>query len=192
MQPQELTQLIHRLPRRVRLRASALVGHPEVCRRVAELILMGDPSVDRVEVRPWTGSVIAEREDGTIDAERIRALLARLVAEERDEQGHRLTNMRPERMPGPTRVARAVAHAFAEINGDIRAALDHRADLGTLLPVLFFSLGLVEVGVTRKLPAPAWFNLLWWSLRSFMTFNQGAVEQEGKNGAAVAAASKAA
>jgi hypothetical protein len=38
--------------------------------------------------------------------------------------------------------------------------------------------GLVEVAATGKLPAPAWFNLLWWSLRSFMTFNPGAVEEQ--------------
>jgi hypothetical protein len=192
MQNEELTQLVHRLPHRVRLRASALVGHPDVCRRLAEMLVMAEPGVERVEVRPWTGSVIAWSEDGTVDAERVRALLSNLVAEEHDEQGRRLTGARPDHMPGPTRVARAVAHAFAEINADIREALDHRADLGTLLPVLFFSLGLVEVGVTRKLPAPAWFNLLWWSLRSFMTFNQGAVEQEQKaeDGASAASAAR--
>jgi len=64
-----------------------------------------------------------------------------------------------------------VARAFSEINGDVRRALDDRADLGTIMPVIFFTLGLVEIAGTRKLPAPAWFNLLWWSMRSFMTFN---------------------
>ena len=28
------------------------------------------------------------------------------------------------------------------------------------------------------MPVPTWFNLLWWSLRSFMTFNIRAVEEE--------------
>lgn len=108
-------------------------------------------------------------------------MLERLIANERDEQGRTLTSMGPERMPGPTKIARAVAHAFSEINADVRASLDHRADLGTLLPVVFFGLGLGEVAVTKKMPAPAWFNLLWWSLRSFMTFNQGAMEEEARS-----------
>jgi hypothetical protein len=176
---EQWSELVHGLPRRVRLRSRAIVGQRDACLRVAEKLAMMDPSCERVEVRPWTGSVIVEREDGTLDAEAVRKMLEQLVAEERDEQGRKLTDGH-DALPGPTRVAKAVAHAFAEINGDVRSALDHRADLGTLMPVLFFSLGLIEVGVTKKLPAPAWFNLVWWSIRSFMTFNQGAVEQEGK------------
>lgn len=156
------------------------MGNRDVCLRVAEKLAMMDPSCERVEVRPWTGSVIVECEDGTLDAEAVRVMLEQLVAEERDDQGRNVTELGRDTLPGPTRVAKAVAHAFAEINGDVRGALDHRADLGTLMPVLFFSLGLVEIGVTRKLPAPAWFNLVWWSIRSFMTFNAGAVEQEGR------------
>jgi len=182
MAREDLSQLVHHLPGRVRLRASALVGREEACRRIAEMIARAEPQSERVEVRPWTGSVIVETGEGTLDPEALRALLSRLVDNERDEHGKRLTAIRPERLPGPTRIARAVAHAFAEINGDIREALDHRADLGTLLPVVFFSLGLVEVGVTKRMPAPAWFNLLWWSLRSFMTFNTTAVEEETGGG----------
>jgi len=177
---EQWSQLVHDLPHRVRLRSRAIVGHRDACLRVAEKLAMMDPSCERVEVRPWTGSVIVEREDGTLDAEAVRLMLERLVAEEHDEQGRKLTDLGHDALPGPTRVAKAVAHAFAEINSDVRSALDHRADLGTLMPVLFFSLGLVEIGVTRRLPAPAWFNLVWWSIRSFMTFNAGAVEQEGR------------
>jgi hypothetical protein len=183
-----IAHLVHSLPRRVRMRAPALVGHREACRRVAEKLLELDPSCEKIDIRPVTGSIIVETEDGSIDAEAICDLLEQLVAEERDEKGHPLTAVRPDSLPGPTRVARAVAHAFSEINGDVRVALDHRADLGTLLPVVFFSLGLVEIGVTRKLPVPAWFNLLWWSLRSFMTFNVGAVEEQSKVVAAERAA----
>ena len=72
--------------------------------------------------------------------------------------------------------------AVAGINADVRAALDQRADLGTLLPVVFAIAGLVEVGATGKMPVPTWFNLLWWSLRSFMSFNIRAVEEEVQDG----------
>jgi hypothetical protein len=172
----ETTNVIveHRLPRRVRLRASPLVGHPEVGKRVADKFMVSDPTSSRVEIRPSTGSVIVERDDGTLDADKLRDLLQRIVSEEMAEVPSSRRFAVPERMPGPTRVANTVARAFSEINGDVRRALDGRADLGTILPVVFFSLGLAEVAATRKLPAPAWFNLLWWSLRSFMTFNPAA------------------
>ncbi|WP_437838747.1 HMA2 domain-containing protein [Sorangium sp. So ce1153] len=167
----------HALERRVRLRAPALAGHRRACERVAEQ-LAADPGCEVVTVRPATGSVIVERLEGALDPERLRGRLAELVNEARDDEGHLLGAPRPDAHPGPTRVARAVAHAVAAINADVREAMGYRADLGTLLPVVFATAGLAEVGVTRRLPAPAWFNLLWWSLRSFMTFNPGAVSEE--------------
>ena len=44
----------------------------------------------------------------------------------------------------------------------------------------------LNVLISEELPGPSWFNALWWSLRSFMTFNVDAVESEmaGGNGAA--------
>ncbi|XYI01151.1 HMA2 domain-containing protein [Sorangium sp. So ce1128] len=169
--------IAHALERRVRLRAPALAGHRRACERVAEQ-LAADPGCEVVTVRPATGSVIVERLDGALDPERLRGRLAELVNDARDDEGHLLVAPPPDAHPGPTRVARAVAHAVAAINADVREAMDYRADLGTLLPVVFATAGLAEVGVTRRLPAPAWFNLLWWSLRSFMTFNPGAVSEE--------------
>ncbi|WP_437592551.1 HMA2 domain-containing protein [Sorangium sp. So ce1000] len=173
--------LVHALERRVRMRAPALAGHRSVCERIAEQ-LAADPACEVVSVRPITGSVIVERTVGGLEPERLRALLAGLVEEACDDDGHRIAAPRPEGHPGPTRVARAVAHAFAAINADVREAMDYRADLGTILPVVFAVGGLVEVGATRRLPVPAWFNLLWWSLRWFMTFNPGAVSEELRGG----------
>lgn len=172
-----LVVVTHALDHRARLRAPSLAGHRAAAVRIAER-LAREPGHDVVTINPRTGSVLIESTSAPLDLEAIRAHLARLLAEERDEAGRPLRSHRPGRHPGPTRVARAVAHAFAGINADIRAGLDHRADLGTLLPVIFAAGGLVEVAVTRKLPAPAWFNLLWWSIRSFMTFNMSAVEEE--------------
>lgn len=178
MRGESASVIIHQLPRRVRLRASLLVGHREICTRIAEKLQHADSTSTRVEIRPSTGSVIVERDDGTLDADSLCESLSRIVAEEMAAVPSSRRFPAPERMPGPTRVANTVAKAFSEINGDVRRALDGRADLGTILPVVFFTLGLAEVAATRKLPAPAWFNLLWWSLRSFMTFNPTATGQE--------------
>jgi hypothetical protein len=175
----EIAQIIHALPRRLRLRAPALAGRRGVCERVASA-LAREGAFDRVTVRPSTGSVLVEGREGTITADELAARVCELVAAERDEDGRPLTALGPERYPGPTRIAHAVAHAFAGINGDVRAALDHRADLGTLLPVIFAVAGIAEVGLKGRMPVPTWFNLLWWSVRSFMTFNVSAVEEEAK------------
>jgi len=178
MDQREIVELVHALPQRVRLRVPALVGHIDTCRRIAETLASSEGTFERVTVRPSTGSVIIEGGVEPIDGEALAARLHALIDNERDEKGNRLTDFHPDEHPGPTRVARAVTHAFFEINGDVRAALGHRADLGTILPVFFAAAGLSEVAVTGKLPVPTWFNLLWWSLRSFMTFNTSAIEAE--------------
>lgn len=170
----------HALERRVRLRAPALVGHHRACEQVAEQ-LAAEVGCDVVTVRPVTGAVIVERDEGGLDPEQLRNRLAELVSTLRDEEGRPLTAPRLGGEPGPTRIARAVAQAFVAINADVREVMDHRADLGTLLPVFFAAAGLTEIGVTRRLPVPAWFNLLWWSLRSFMTFNPAALSKEQRN-----------
>jgi hypothetical protein len=177
MKKPPLAVVVHALDRRVRLRAPLLMEHRAASARIAAR-LAREPGCDVVMISPRTGSVLIESEGGPLDAGALRQRLVQLVSEERDEGGRPLTSWKPARQPGPTRVARAVAHAFVGINADVRGALDHRADIGTLLPVIFAAGGLIEVAATGKLPAPAWFNLLWWSLRAFMTFNPGAVEEE--------------
>ena len=172
----EMVNIAQTLPRRVRFLIPRLAWHREACDRVARAGAH-EPGVARVTVRPATGSVIVEGDEGTLDAAALQARLAELVRDERDEHGRPIAELRPHDYPGPTRVARAVVSAASSINGDVRAALDERADLGTLLPVIFAAAGLAEVGVTGEMPVPSWFNLLWWSLRSFMTFNLQAVEE---------------
>jgi len=104
------------------------------------------------------------------------------VETERDEQGRFLVSLDLQEHPGPTRVARAVVHAMSAINADVGERLEHRADLATLLPVLFAAAGVAELGATGKMPVPNWYNLLWWSMRAFMTFNLRAVEEEVEDG----------
>jgi hypothetical protein len=176
MAGEEMVTVVQALPRRVRLLVPRLAWHRDACERVARA-LAREGGVSRVTVRPATGSVIVEGDESALDAGALRARLMALARDERDEQGRPLDALGPHDYPGPTRVARAVASAVSSINGDVRSTLDERADLGTLLPVVFAVAGLAEVGATGEMPAPSWFNLLWWSLRSFMTFNLQAVEE---------------
>ncbi len=171
--------IVHSLSNRVHLAAPQLAWHREACARVARA-LADDGAFDRVTVRPATGSVIVENEgdERPLSAAALQAKLVELASAERDDEGRLLTELGPEDHPGSTRIARAVVRAAAGINADVRAALDDRADLGTVLPVIFALGGIAEVGATGRMPVPTWFNLLWWSLRSFMTFNIRAVEEE--------------
>lgn len=172
--------IAHAMPRRVRLSAPRLTGHRDACERAAAGLAAFAST--RVRVRPETGSFILEDDEGHLDAGALQRRLSELVCDARDEAGRRLVELPQESHPGPPRVVRAVAHAASGINADVRAALGYRADLGTLLPLFFAAAGTVEVLKTQKLPVPAWFNLLWWSMRSFMTFNFRAVEEEANGG----------
>lgn len=173
-------QIVHALPHRVHLRAPRLAGHRGALERAA-YALASSGGYARVTARPATGSFIVE-DERPLDPRDIARRLEPPVRDARDDDGRLIADIVPEEHPGPTRVARAVAHAVAGINADVRAALDDRADLGTILPVFFAAAGITEVASTRKVPVPTWFNLLWWSLRSFMTFNIRAVEDEVRDG----------
>jgi hypothetical protein len=180
--PRPVAEVAHALPHRARLRAQALVGRREACERVARA-LFDKAACDRVEARPNTGSIVLEKAGGGLDAHALAGELARLVFAERDESGRSIVEAPPPAQHhGPTRIAHALAHAMAEINGDVRDALGGHADLGTLLPVAFGLAGVADVASRRSLPQPQWFQLFWWSLRTFMTFNVTAVREEWREG----------
>jgi len=171
-----MVTIAHALPSRVRLAAPRLAWHREACERVARA-LAERGGLSRVTVRPPTGSVIVEGDDA-LAAEALREALEALLGDLRDDEGHPLVDPVREARPSPTRIARAVARAASGINADVRAALDGLADLGTVLPLVFALAGVTQVGARRDMPSPTWFNLFWWSLRSFMTFNFEAVTEE--------------
>jgi len=176
-----LVQIVHALPHRVHLRVPRLAGHWGALERAARALAAGG-AFARVTARPATGSFIVEDDEHLLDPRELARRLGESARDARDDEGRSIADLAPEEHPGPTRVARAVAHAVAGVNADIRAALDDRADLGTILPVFFAAAGVTEVATTGKMPTPTWFNLLWWSLRSFMTFNIRAVEEEVRDG----------
>ncbi len=182
MEPRPAVTIAQALPARVRLAAPSLAGRREACERVARA-LAETGAFARVTARPVTGSVIVEGDDAPLAPDALRDHLEALLHEAHDAP----PPSPPLPHPSPTRLAQAVARAAADVNADVRAALDERADLGTLLPLFFAVAGVAEVGATGELPAPTWFSLLWWSLRSFMTFNFEAVTTDDRGGSEAAA-----
>jgi len=156
------------------LRSPLLHERRAVCERVAgQLAQEGEH--DRVSIRPLTGSIVIEREVGTIEAGALARRVEEILKAERDEHGEPL---RPaaRKFEGPTRLARVLVDAARGLNEDVGKALNGEADLATLGPFALLLSGAVHVSVTGNLPAPPWSSLFWYSLRSFLTFNQGAVK----------------
>ncbi|MCK6530501.1 hypothetical protein L6R50_24060 [Myxococcota bacterium] len=165
----------HQLPGRLRIRLwRGPSPDPTELRSAAERVGRLT-EVDRVDHHPVTGSLIVHYDpDRWSEDEVLDRCAAALGASKLVRPG--------EPTPPPTemavmgsRLARAVAVLFGELNADLYRATRGTADLRILLPLTFGGLGAAEVLVTGKLPAPPWFNLMWWSFRTFTTFNQEAI-----------------
>jgi hypothetical protein len=161
----KLTQIVHVLPHRVRLRAAVLVGQRSTCERVARK-LAEQVECGQVAVRPLTGSVIVEGPQ-VPDPAFLSARLAALLSEEYDDSGRRLGEP-PPLDANSTKLAEAILTAVKTLNADVRDRLDNEADLGVLASVLLAAVGVVEASLAGKLELPSWSTLFWYSA-SWMT-----------------------
>jgi copper chaperone CopZ len=176
-------QVVHRLPGRLRLRLPWLHDHREQASPLAER-LSELPGMAEVEVRPYTGSVLCAYDDERLDEERILAAVCETSGCQRvclpGQPGPALTAEENEQLRSAlaegSHVARAAARFFKEVNMDVVRASEGRIDLGTIASLFFASAGLVEVGVSKKLPLPPWFQLAWWAFRTFTTVERPAIE----------------
>jgi hypothetical protein len=169
-----IVQLVHATEGRVRLRLPWLRDHSDQAAALADHLARLDESVE-VRVRPWTGSVLV-----TFDPERLDE--ARLVAAVRRHTRVAIVTRPGERSPeaaaeleraaraGGSSLTRALSRSVREINRDVLVATQGRLDLGSLTGLGFLAAGAAEIGVTRRMPAPPWFNLAWWAFRTFTIF----------------------
>ena len=168
--PDDLAWLVHNVPHRVRIRAPFLASRAEVCHRVAEALAKPKTFCGTISVHVLTGSIIIEAPDEPLDADVWLELVRETIKSEMKSV--------QEGSSGPSKVAQSIARAFAALNADVRGGLHQRADLAALLPVGLAVLGIGRIVTTGQLPAPAWFNLGWWSFRAFMTFHKNAANVE--------------
>jgi hypothetical protein len=172
-------QVAHALGGRVRLSVAALRGRRGVCERVAHR-LANEGDVDRVVVRPVTGSVIVERGASELDPKDLAQRLEALVADEHRDEG--MVADAKGWPAGSTRLARALVAAWRGIDKDVREALGGEADLRSLVPFVLVATSAAEVSISGKLTAVPWYSLVWYALRSFITFNAAAMhDAEGTN-----------
>ena len=160
---------------RLRLRLNWLRAAPQEAAPLADHLASLN-GMSEAAVRPWTGSVLCHYDPERLDEARI------IAAVQRHTRVHVVVR-RGEESPPPklksaapgapaSSLARAVADSFTAINQQVLAATDGRLDLGILTSLGFMTAGAAEVVVTRQLPAPPWFNLAWWAVRTFTTFER--------------------
>lgn len=185
-----VVQLVHDTPGRLRLRLRWLRDAPDEARDLADALARVDGSM-HVELRPWTGSLLCRFDPARVDAERILALVQR---ETGAETVRRPGEHAPELDVGVRRTAglrasrfsHAVRESFRGINRSVMRHTDGHLDLGSLAALGFLALGAAEIASARKLPAPPWFNLAWWSFRTLTIFGDDEEEAAGEDGASAA------
>lgn len=182
-------EVAHALPGRLRLRLPFLRDRPGEATPLSDQMVEIDGVIE-VQCRPFTGSLLFRYDPAKITEEELIAAAQRLTGVERV--------LRPHLAPGSpgspgmddedavflslavqdgTDIAYAAAKLFQGINVDVLRFTEGRLDIGTLAALAFAVAGAVEVGVTKKLPAPPWFNLAWWSFRTFATLEQSAIDR---------------
>ena len=168
--PPRLIRLAHDSPGRLRLRLPELRNQPGVSTALADHLAQ-TPGVVEVAVRPRTGSVLCRYDERhTTAAKLIAAVRRQPRAATRRREGEASPRSARAVRPQGSSVARALADAFRAFDDEIFNASSGRVDLGTLAGLGLLGAGAAEVIMTRELPAPPWFSLAWWALRTFTMF----------------------
>lgn len=169
--------LVHTSPGRTRLRLPWLRSAPAESTTLAEALAALNGMLEAA-VRPRTGSVLCQYDPDRLDPERIIAAVRRhtrvaLVVRPGEESAAEAAAYERKFLAEESSFSRALTKSFRGIDRDVLVATDGRLDLGTLTGLGFLAAGAAEILVTRKLPAPPWFNLAWWAFRTFTMFEHG-------------------
>jgi hypothetical protein len=163
-------ELRHAIPGRVRLRIPAIKGQQalaeEVRRQLAALAV-----IRRVEVSTITGSVLVvyDPADSAALEELGRLMIPDLVLDGPPIDGSAGAEA------GSPPLSDAIADYARQLNTRVAAATGH-SDLRMLLPASLFVGGILRLLTARKVLAPTWYDLLWFSFGTFFTLNRPSPE----------------
>jgi len=167
-----IVRIVHSLPGRLRLRLPWLHDRREAAVPLADR-LSTLPGIAEVRVNPFSGSVLFLYDEEQLDESRLLAAVREATGVEIVARSgeplppEAVAALQLEAKPEISRIERAAATFFHEVNLDVLEASEGRIDLGTLASVMFAATGAAEVALQRKLPLPQWFQLAWWSFRTF-------------------------
>lgn len=135
--------------------------------------LKGVPAFTQVEGNPVTGSLLIFFESHkALTKQRIRQILGILQVVSPDITSTQVSKyFKPGPVPAsaPAPWAASISHFFGSLNTLVGNTLGG-IDLKVLLPVTLFFLGIRGL-FSEKATPPAWYNLLWFGLATFMMFH---------------------
>jgi hypothetical protein len=165
-------RLVHALPGRVRLQSSRLKGNPSLAQEIAGQ-LQAVPAITGVTASAVTGSLLLFSDPGrALTKNTIRQLagVLKILA-----PGVSSVEVAGWLKPGavassqPPPLAGSIADFFGAVNAAVSRAFGG-LDLKVLVPASLFLLGIRGM-ISEKATPPAWYNLLWFALSTFMMFH---------------------
>ena len=184
--PASEIKLVHALPGRVRLHCGRLKGNPHL---MAEIIgnLKAVPVFTQVEGNPVTGSLLIFFEPQKVltkqHLRQIGVILKVVSPGLTTAQVGRYLKPGPAPARAPAPLAGSIAQFFSTVNTTVGNALGGM-DLTIMLPVSLLVLG-IRGFIIEKASPPAWYNLLWFALSTYVMFHParapGLAEAEALN-----------
>lgn len=165
-------KLVHALPGRVRLQSVRLKGNPTLMQEITGH-LKAVPAFTQVEGNPITGSLLISFEPHrALTKQSIRQILGILKVVAPDLNSTQVSKLlKPGPAPSSSNapLAASISHFFGSLNTKVGNTLGG-IDLKVLLPTTLFFLGIRGL-LSEKATPPAWYNLLWFALATFMMFH---------------------
>lgn len=168
----EHLELAHHHPGRLRVRADALIGAPDLARTV-QAALDAIPGIVAVRYTAQTGSFLVEYEPGLADADEVilRIADAAGLAPPVDEATLRAERARP---------ALLAIGATKELNRLTEELTGGRADLRALVPAALAGLAAYSF-LEEKNRMPRWDNLLYWGFNIFTMLHKREIDGQPRD-----------
>lgn len=164
-------QVMHAIPGRLRLKVVPLKNNPSLAQEIQAQIKTL-PGISTVEVNPTTGSLLLVLKASESQNKRTARLLSGIL--KTISPGLNVQQVLDWLNPAPPlgqsySYSDTVASYFQGLNTSVGNALGG-LDLKLLLPGTLFVLGIRGL-IAEKGTPPAWYNLLWFALATFMMFH---------------------
>jgi hypothetical protein len=157
-EPDQLLELVHHHPGRLRVRAAVLRDDAELAERITQA-LEGMPGIARVTHNARTGSVLVEYEPGLVEPD--------AIAEQIAKTAQLISPFDPRAAKPVFRPAGALIEGTRELNAIAEELTGGRVDLRSLVPAALAGAAAYSFAFGKGPRLPRWDNLLWWSYSVF-------------------------
>ncbi len=167
---EDLLELAHHHPGRLRVRADVLCGNTELAAEVIEA-LDGVSGITQVSHNARTGSLLVAYEPGLVEPDAIAARIAAVA---------RLISPFDPRAARPVfRPAGAVIDGTRGLNAIAGELTGGRADLRSIIPAALAGAAAYSFAFGKGPRLPRWDNLLWWSYSVFASLHARDIARAG-------------